>query len=204
MFRGHMRSCACVAIFHVQTGHLTPSRSGFNVDVDHTLLKPHFTAHGNDLLAQVFNHLDQLEGADVRMCCKQNVARRARLHKLVHHFATQMARVFDLAVKLAVGEGACAAFAKLHIALGIQILFAPQSPGVFGALAHGAAAFDDDGFETHLRQAQGCKNTARAKAHHHRAFPFMLTKMSGRMTRGLPRHVGCCLNVGVACKLAEQ
>ena len=83
-----------------------------------------------------------------------------------------MARVFDLAVELAVREGAGAALAKLHIAFGVECFLAPQTPGVFGALTHGAAAFNDDGLEAHLRQAQGCKNTARAKAHHYGAFTF--------------------------------
>ena len=87
MSSGQVRACACVAIFHVQASDLPALRRGFNVDVDHTLFKTHFTTHGNDLLSQVFHHLDQFKSANVGVCCKQDIAGRARLHKFVHDLA---------------------------------------------------------------------------------------------------------------------
>jgi hypothetical protein len=56
-----------------------------------------------------------------------------------------VARVADLAPELAVAEGAGAAFAELHVRLGVQHFLAPQAPGVLGALAHGLAALQHDG-----------------------------------------------------------
>ncbi|HPQ97732.1 MAG TPA: hypothetical protein PLN94_19310, partial [Thiolinea sp.] len=61
--------------------------------------------------------LHQLEGADVRVGHIQDFFGRTGLDELVHHLAAQVARVFDLAVELAVAEGASAAFTKLHILL---------------------------------------------------------------------------------------
>ena len=44
----------------------------FNQHVGHALLKADLAAQRNDLLAQVLHHLDQLEGADVRVRLEQN------------------------------------------------------------------------------------------------------------------------------------
>ena len=152
----------------------------------------------------MLDHLDQLEGTDVRVCGVQDVGRRSGLDKFVHDLAAQVARVFDLAVKFAVTEGACAAFAKLHIALGVEHFFAPQAPGVFGAFTHRFAALQHDRFEAHLRQRQGGEHAARPKAHHHRALAFFHTKTGRGLARRVPSHVGCGLDVGVLFKLLQQ
>ena len=60
-----------------------------------------------------------------------------------------------------------AAFAELHIRFRVQLALSPQAPSVFGALSHRRAAFDHDGLQTHLRQNQCRKNTARAKTNHY-------------------------------------
>ena len=85
------------------------------------------------------------------------------------HLAADELRVFDLAVELAVGERPRAAFAELHVGLGVEHILAPQAPGVLGALAHFGAALQNDRFEAHLRQQQTGENPARAEAHHQRA-----------------------------------
>ena len=79
-----------------------------------------------------------------------------------------MARVLDLAVELAVGEGAGAAFAELHVRLRVEHALAPQAPGVLGALAHCLAALQDDRPEAHLRQHQAGEEAARPEADDHR------------------------------------
>ena len=45
-------------------------------------------------------------------------------------------RILDLAVQLAVGEGAGAAFTELDVGLGVEHALAPQAPGILGALAY--------------------------------------------------------------------
>jgi hypothetical protein len=77
--------------------------------------------------------------------------------------------VLDLAVELAVGEGAGAAFAELHVGFGVEGVLAPQAPGVLGALAHGLAALEHDGPEAHLGQHQRGEDAAGAEADDHRA-----------------------------------
>uniref|UniRef100_A0A1I7ZAM4 TetR_C_1 domain-containing protein n=1 Tax=Steinernema glaseri TaxID=37863 RepID=A0A1I7ZAM4_9BILA len=77
----------------------------------------------------------------------QDLVRRTGLDELVQHLTAVMLRVLDLAVQLAVGEGAGTAFAKLHVGLGVEYALAPQAPGVLGALAHLLAAFEDDRLE---------------------------------------------------------
>ena len=185
---------------HVALSGRVRGRVGGGADVRHALAKAHFAAQGDDACAQVFHHLDQLEGADVRVRFDQDLGRCTGFHKLLHHLAPQVARVFDLAPELAVRERAGAAFAKLHIALGVQRVFAPQVPGVFGALAYRRAAFEHDGFESHLRQQQRGKHAAGPKAHHHRA--------QGQRGRGLAHrvvgHVGRGAYVRVLGKLGQQ
>ena len=57
-----------------------------------------------------------------------------------------MTAVFDLTPELAIGKGASAALAKLHIGFGVELAFAPETPGFFGTLAHFLATFEDYGF----------------------------------------------------------
>ena len=175
-------------------------RAGFNHQIGHALTETDLPAQRNDLRAQALHHLHQLEGADVRMRHIQNFFGRARLHELGHHLAAQVARVLDLAVKLAIAEGTRATFAKLHIAFGVELALAPQAPGVLGAFAHVLAALQHDGLETHLRQHQRRKNAAGAKAHHHRA----QGQLGRGLAHGVPGHVGRGLDVRVAGKFFEQ
>jgi hypothetical protein len=198
-----------LALAGVQVGHLQSSElvavGGWREQhIAHPLLKSDLATQSDDRLADVLNHLDQFEGADVRVCGIQNVGGGAGIDELVHHLAAQVARVFDLAVELAVAERACTAFAKLHIALGVEHLFAPQAPSVFRALSHGFAPLEHDGFETHLRQGQRRKHAARPKAHHHRALAFLFAKMGWRLAGGVPCHVGRGLDVRVFLELVQQ
>ena len=92
-----------------------------------------------------------------------------------------MARVFDLAPQLAVRKRTRAAFAKLHVRLGVQHAFSPQAPGVFGALTNLLAALQNDRLKTHLRQQQRRKNTARPKANDDRANSRISCRMGWRV-----------------------
>ena len=116
---------AAVLLQYVQRLHLLLCALLFMRNVNHALVEPHLATEPDDVLAQTFNHLDQFEGTYVRMRCPQYFFGRAEIHKLLHHLATQMARVLDLAVELAVGKRARAAFAELHIALGFEHRLAP-------------------------------------------------------------------------------
>ena len=134
------------------------------------------------------------EGANVWVRSVQNVLGGTGLHKLLHHLASQVPRVLDLAVELAVRERARATLAKLHIALGVQLVPSPQVPGVLGALTHGGSTLQHDGSEAHLGQHQGGKQATRTQAHHHRTVPDPRGGVAGRDRRGLhrwaPGHVG--------------
>ena len=156
------------------------------------------------MFAQTFNHLDQFERAYVRMRRPQYFLGCAEIHKLLHHLATQMTRVFDLAIELAVGKRACAAFAELHIALGLEHRLAPQTPGVLRALAHRRAALNHNGFEPHLRQHQRGKHAARPEADHHRALAVNRTPIGRRLHRRAPHHVGRGLYVRIRGVLLQQ
>jgi hypothetical protein len=169
------------------------------VHVGHALLEADLAAQRDDLLADVLHHLHQLEGADVRMRDVEDFGRRAGLHELFHHLAAEKARVLDLAVELAVGERARAAFAELHVRLGVEHALAPQAPGVAGALAHGLAALEHDGLEAHLREHQRREDAAGAEADDHRP-----ARAFGRVGRRRVAHVGRGLDVRVARMLGEQ
>ena len=79
-------------------------------------------------------------------------------------------------------------------------MFAPQAPGIFGALAHTFATLQHDGFEAHLRQQQGGKYAARTKAHHHRA----QRQRGGRVANRLVVHVGGGANVRMVFEPGQQ
>ena len=151
-------------------------------------------------MADVLHHLDEPEGADVGAGDVENVLGSSGADEFLHHLAAEVARVLDLAVELAVAEGAGAAFAELHVALGRELLAAPQSPGVLRALAHGPAAFEHDGAQAHLGQAQRGEHAAGAEAHHHR--PVL---QRGRRRHGhVPRHVGSGLHVRMRGKAGQH
>ena len=82
----------------------------------------------------------------------QNLRWRAGFNELGEYLMAIMLRVLDLAVQFAIGEGASAAFTKLHIGFGIELVLAPQCEGVLGTLAHFLTTLQNDGFKAHLCQ----------------------------------------------------
>ena len=120
--------------------------------------------------------------------------------EFLHDLAAEVARVLDLAVELAVAEGAGAAFAELHVRLRIELVLAPQAPGVSGALAHGLATFQNDGPKTHLRQHQSGKDAAGAEADDHRAYRCLAVRQAHR----LPLHVGSGRDVRILAMSRQQ
>ena len=137
-----MVGCDLLAAFQHHAAHLAVA---IEQQVGHLALKAIFAAQAFDGLAQALHHRHQPEGADMRMGLGEDFFRRAGLHEFGQHLAAQMARVLDLAVELAVGERAGAAFAELHVRFRIEHRSPPQAPGVLGALAHHLAALQDDG-----------------------------------------------------------
>jgi hypothetical protein len=137
--------------------------------VGDVLLETNLAPQRHDLGAHLLDHADQAEGADVRLADVQDLFGRAGLDELGEHLAGQVTRVGDLAPELAVGEGAGAALAKLHVGLGVQLALAPQAPGVLGALAHRLAALQHDRAQAHLRQDQRGEDAAGAEADDDRA-----------------------------------
>jgi len=83
-------------------------------------------------------------------------------------------------------------------------MFAPQAPGVLGALAHRLAALQHDGFEAHLRQSQRGEQAAGTQTHHHRALALVVRPARRRLAGRVPGHVGCGLDVGLARVLRQQ
>jgi hypothetical protein len=88
--------------------------------VGHLLAEADLAAQRLDLGAHLLDHADQAEGADVRLGHVEDLLGRAGLDELGQHLARQVARVADLAPQLAVAEGAGAAFAELHVRLGVS------------------------------------------------------------------------------------
>ena len=88
--------------------------------IAYALFKTNLSSQCQNLFADVFHYLDQFEGADVRVRCKRNIGRRSGLDEFIHDLAAQVARILDLAVKLAVRKGAGAPFTVLHVGFGIQ------------------------------------------------------------------------------------
>ena len=129
----------------------------------------HFAAERENAGAHLLDHADQAEGADVRLVDVEDLGRRAGLDEFLQHLAPVMLRVLDLTVQLAVGKGAGAALAELHVRVRVEFALAPQAPGVLGAFADDLAALEDDRAKPHLRQQQAGEQAARAGADDQRA-----------------------------------
>ena len=89
------------------------------------------------------------------------------MNKFMQYLAPIKFGVFNLTPKLAIGKGASAAFAKLHIGFRVQGIFTPQTPGILRAFTHCLTALEHDWLKTHLCQQQSSENTARTKANYH-------------------------------------
>ena len=134
-----------------------------------TALETDFAAQRDDFGAHALNHADEAEGADVGMCDVEDFLRRPRLDELLQDLAPEKARVFHLAVELAVREGSGATFTELNVRFRVELVAAPQLPGVLRAFAHGLATFENDRSEAHLRQQQRGEDAGRAEADDDRA-----------------------------------
>jgi len=192
----HMPRVQLLAAFQHHAGQLTV----LDQQVGDLFLEAYFGAKGNHVLAHLLDHAGQAEGADVRFVDVQDLVRCTGLDELFQDLAAVVVRVLDLAVELAVGEGPGAAFAELHVGLGVEHAFAPQAPGVLGALAHFLAALEDDRLEAHLGQQQAGKDTAGAEANHDRTF----FQVGRGMADELVGDVGCHADVVIVGELAEQ
>ena len=168
----------------------------------HTALECDLAPEGGDLRPQASHHRGQLEGADVGMVQHQDLGIGACRHQLLKHLAAQMARIAHLAVELAVGKGAGAAFAELGVGLRVERAFAlPEAEGIGAAFLHRFAALQQQGLQAHLGQQQGAEVAAGAGTHHHR--PGQIGAgwcLSHQLVGG----VGSGLQVRVAFEAFEQ
>ena len=92
-----------------------------------------------------------------------------------------MARILHLAVEFAVRKGAGAAFAELHVRLRVQLVVAPQFPGVLRAFAYRLAAFQHQRLEAHLRQDQCGEDAGRPEADDDRALLQVVRRLSDKV-----------------------
>ena len=177
----HMIGGDTLAVFQHHTAHLSHAvLTGFDLQIGNAVLKAVFPTQSSDGRAHILHHLHKAERADMRMRLGEDFRRRFGLYEFGEHLASQMARVFDLAVELAVGERTRSAFAKLYVGLGVENGFAPQSPGVLRPLPHDFAALQNDGPEPHLREQQRREQPARPRADDDGAQSQMLRRAGGQ------------------------
>ncbi|MNL37114.1 hypothetical protein D3C87_1592380 [compost metagenome] len=124
----------------------------------------------------------------MRLADVEDFFRGTGLDEFVQDFTAEEFRVLDLAVELAVGECPRAAFAELHVGFRVEHAFAPQAPGVLGALAYFGAAFEDDRLEAHLRQQQPGENPARTEADDDRTRTQIDRRLAYRFVADIRRH----------------
>ena len=178
--------------------------AGLDQQVGDLLLEADLAAQALDLGPDLDDHAHQAEGADVRLADVEDLLGRAGLDELRQHLAGEEARVGDLAVELAVGEGAGATLAELDIRFGVQDALAPQAPGVLGPFADLLAALQHDRPQAHLGQDQRDEDAAGAKADDHRTRPLAGVEVGRRMADELVAGVRRRLDVGVAAVALQQ
>ena len=105
--------------------------------------KAHIAAQGDQLLADVLHRLAQHVGADVGLVGPAHVRRGPGLDQGVQHRSD--AGVVGAGGQLAVGEGAGAPLAELHVGGAGQLPGAPEVLHVLCALLHRAAPLQHDG-----------------------------------------------------------
>ena len=132
-------------------------------DIVYALTEPEFATQRLNIGAHAFDHLDQPKRADMRFADSEDLLRCTRLDELFEHLATVVLWILDLAVQLAVGKRAGAAFTELHVGFRIKHAVAPERPGVASALAHGFATLDDDRLQAGLRENQ-CRHDSAGTA----------------------------------------
>ena len=87
----------------------------FEFNVVYAAFKSNFAAEFNDLGAHPLHHGHQTKGANVRPADKENLLWSSRCNKLPQHLASVVLWILHLAVQLAIGECAGAAFTKLRV-----------------------------------------------------------------------------------------
>ncbi len=172
----------------------------FDVQAADALLKTDLAAELFDLAAHLFDHADQPEGTDVRFADVENLRRGTGLDEFHQHLAPVVPGVLDLAVELAVGKGAGAAFAELHVRFRVELLLPPQSPGILGTLAHCLATLENDRPESALRQDQGGKDAGRAETDDDRS----RRELRRRLPDEVVAHVRCRLHLPVGRESVEN
>src|SRR5574343_214757 len=93
-----------------------------------------------------------------------------------------------------------APFAELPVGLGIQLVLAPQAPGVLGPFAHRLAALKDDWPEAHLGQDQPGEQAAGAGADDDRAGLQFSRRLGDELVAGIRRRA----DVAIIGKPGEQ
>ena len=159
--------------------------SGNSAVFDDKPLKPGTEAHlapqGDDLLPDAAHHVHQHIGAHMGLGVIGDALRRTVLVKLLQHPAHAL--VMGAGVQLAVGKGAGAALAELHVILRVQR--AALTEGLHGGspLLHSLPPLQHDGPCSGPGQHQGGEHTRRSKAHHHR--PLIGLNLGNGINRGL-------------------
>ena len=153
-------------------------------------LKAHLAAQADDLPAQVANHCAQVIGADVGLGLVEDFLRCAHAVEGFQHLAAAL--ILDAGVELAIGKGACAALAKLHVAGGVERSARPEGLHIRRTGIHIPAPFDHQRLQPRLRQAQRGEQARRAHAADHRAV------LPGFELRNGGSRFGCGQNFRVA------
>ena len=128
--------------------------------------KAHVTAQGDELLTDGFHHLAQNIGTDVGLVGPLHILWRSRFNEGVHHRGNT--GVVGPGGQLAVGEGACTSFAKLHIGAGVQSALLPEPLHIFGSGIHILAPLQHHAGNPVPGQKQGGKQARRPHSSHHR------------------------------------
>ena len=133
----------------------------------HLRRKPHFAAQFADGFPDIFDRLGQPVRPDMRLRHIQNLFRGPGQRQFLQHLPG--ARVLCPGIELSVGKSPCAAFAKLHVALRLQLPRLPKMLHRFLPFFHRLPALDHDWALPGLGQNQRGKQTGRTKSNHHGA-----------------------------------
>ena len=140
--------------------------SVLDVQPGELMAKAHFGTQRDQLLSHGLHHQAENVGADVGLVGPLDVLRGPVLHKGAEHMGD--AGVIDASGELAVGEGAGASLAKLHVGAGVQLPGGPVGFHRLGALVHVAATLQYHGLQAGPGQGQSGEQSGGASTHHHR------------------------------------
>ena len=147
-------------------GAHTANGAAFHEQGVHACLEAHLPARVENLCAHGLDDTGQTVGADVGMGIAEDVGGGAVLTEDAENLF-HVAALLGARIEFSVRIGSCSALAERVVAFGVYDVLAGDAGNVLAARVYVLAAFEHNGAQAQLDEAQGGEEAARSGAYHH-------------------------------------